>query len=165
MSLQSQFEQDLKTAMRERDQFRVDVLRMGIAALRSAQMASVKAAFDQVGEAGADSVDSHQPLSDQAALDTITKEVRKRREAAEIYRKSKRPELADQEDQEAGILEAYLPKLMGADELRPLVAKLIGELGASGPNAIGKVMPVLMKEFKGRADGRVINQVARELLG
>ena len=62
------------------------------------------------------------------------------------------------------VLEHYLPRMMTAEELKPLVAEQITKLGASSIADISKVMPVLMKEFKGRADGRVINQVVRELL-
>ncbi len=164
MNLQEQLQNDLKTAMRAGDKLRVEVIRMTLAALKNAQIATVKEAFDKAGEEAAGTIDSKQPLSDQAMQETVTKEVRRRHEAAELFRKGGRPELAEREEAEAAILEAYLPKLMSADALRPLVAELIAGLGVSGPAAIGKVMPVLMQQFKGRADGKVINQVAREIL-
>jgi uncharacterized protein YqeY len=165
MNVQEQLQNDLKTSMRAGDRLRVDVIRMALAALKNAQMAMVKEAFDKVGEEQADSIDSKQPLSDQAMQDALTKEVKRRREAAELYRKGARPELAEREEAEATVLEAYLPRMLSADELRPLVAEVISGMGVSGPAAISKVMPVLMQQFKGRADGRVINQVAREVLG
>ncbi|HEU5014573.1 MAG TPA: GatB/YqeY domain-containing protein, partial [Roseiflexaceae bacterium] len=65
---------------------------------------------------------------------------------------------------EATILEAYLPKQLTPDELRPQVVAAINELGVSGPSDMGKVMPVLMQRFKGRADGRVLSQLVREVL-
>jgi uncharacterized protein YqeY len=164
MTLLDQLQNDLKTAMRARDMLRVGAIRMGINAIKNAQMAMVKEAFDTVGESGADTIDRNQPLSDQAMQDTLTKEVRKRHEAAELYRKGNRNELAEQEMAEAVILEEYLPRMLTADELRPIVADIIAQLGVSGPAAISKVMPTLMQQLRGRADGRVINQVARELL-
>jgi uncharacterized protein YqeY len=164
MNLQEQLQNDLKTAMRAGDRLRVEVLRMGINALKNAQMSMVKEAFDAAGEAGAETVDRTTALSDQAMQDVIAKEVRKRHEASEIFRKGGRNDLADREVAEAAILEAYLPRMLTADELRPLVAEQLAQLGLSGQSAMGKVMPVMMQQFKGRADGRVINQVVRELL-
>jgi uncharacterized protein YqeY len=162
MSLQDQLQNDLKSAMRSGDRLRVDVIRMALASLKNAQIAMVKEAFDAAGEGG--EVDRSQPLSDKAMQDTLTKEVKRRREAAELYRKGSRPELAEREEAEAAILETYLPRMMTAEELRPLVADVITRVGATSVAEMNKVMPALMQEFKGRADGRVINQVAREIL-
>ncbi|HEX5688438.1 MAG TPA: GatB/YqeY domain-containing protein, partial [Roseiflexaceae bacterium] len=86
------------------------------------------------------------------------------RDAAEMYRKASREDLAAQEDSEVAILEQYLPRQMTADELRPQLAGVIEELGASSIADMGKIMPVLMQRFKGQADGRVISQLAREIL-
>lgn len=164
MHIQEQLQQDLKTAMRAGERLRVEVIRMALAALKSAQMSTVKAAFDAVGEAGADTIDRTQALSETAMQDVIAKEIKRRREAADLYRKGNRPDLAETEDAEATILEGYLPPMMSADEIRPVVAAAIAKLGVSGPAAMGKVMPIVMQELKGRADGRAINQVVRELL-
>ncbi|MDZ4720898.1 MAG: GatB/YqeY domain-containing protein [Roseiflexaceae bacterium] len=164
MNLLERLQNDLKTAMRARDTLRVEVIRMGINAIKNAQMAMVKDAFDAAGEEAADTIDRNQALGDQAMQDALTKEVRKRHEAAELFRKGHREELAEREEAEALILEEYLPRLMTADELRPLIADVIAGLGLSGTAAMGKIMPAVMGQFKGRADGRVINQVVREIL-
>ncbi|GAB4112781.1 MAG: GatB/YqeY domain-containing protein [Roseiflexaceae bacterium] len=164
MSTLERLQEDMKSAMRARDQHKVDVLRMGITAIKNAQMAMVKAAFDAAGEKAADTVDRGQAIPEQAMQDALTKEVRKRREAAELFRKGGRNELAENEEAEAAILEAYLPKLLTADELRPQVQAVLADMGVSGMAAMSKVMPVMMQKFKGQADGRVINQVVRELL-
>jgi uncharacterized protein YqeY len=169
MNLQEQLQNDLKTAMRAGDKLRVDVIRMSINAIKNAQMAMVKDAFDAASEASEDAsdtvtIDRGQALSDQAMQDVLTKEVRKRRESADLFRKGKREDLAEREDAEALILEEYLPRLMSAEELRPLIAKVIAELGVTSSSGMGKIMPVVMGQFKGRADGRVINQVVREIL-
>ncbi len=164
MNLQEQLNEDLKAAMRSGDKLRVNVIRMTNAALKNAQMATVKAAFDAVGEAGADSIDRTQALSEQAVQDIVMKEVKRRREAAELFRKGGRMDLVESEEAEAHILEGYLPRMLTIDELRPLIAAIIADLGVSGAAAMREVMPVAVQQLKGRADGRVINQVVRELL-
>jgi uncharacterized protein len=169
MTIQDQLQQDLKTAMRAGERQRVDVIRMTLAAIKSAQMAQVKAAFDAAGgeaagEAAQQAADAAATLSPSAMQDTVAKEAKRRREAAEAYRKAGREDLATGEEAEAAILDAYLPRQLTADELRPLVEEVIAGLGAAGLSDMAKVMPALMQRFKGQADGRVINQVAREVL-
>ncbi len=109
-------------------------------------------------------LDRDMPLSETAMQETLAKEVKRRYDAAEIYRKGKREELATQEESEATILEAYLPRQLTAEELRPQLAAAIEELGANNIAAMGKVMPILIQQFKGQADGRLISQIAREIL-
>ena len=167
MSIQQQLQDDLKSAMRGGDKLRVMVLRMTLAAIKNAEIAMVKQAYDSAAPAAeGESVVAidRAELGDEAVLDTLAREVKRRREAAEAYRQGKREDLASQEESEAAILEGYLPRKLSAEELRPLVAAAIGEIGASGPGDLGKVMPVLMQRFKSQADGRVLSQLARELL-
>jgi uncharacterized protein YqeY len=164
MNLQEQLNEDLKAAMRSGDRLRVDVIRMTNAALKNAQMAAVKEAFDAVGEEGAESVDRKQALSEQAIQDVVMKEFKRRREAAELFRKGGRMDLVEREEAEAHILEGYLPRMLTVDELRPVIAAIIADLGVSGAAAMKEVMPVAVLQLKGRADGRIINQVVRELL-
>jgi uncharacterized protein len=172
MNIQEQLGQDLKTAMRAGDKRRVGVIRMALAALQNAQIALVKEAFDAIAtedEAGnlqepTTTLDRNMPLSETAMQETIAKEVKRRYDAAELYRKGGREELATEEEAEAAILETYLPRQLTAEELRPLVRATIDELGAGGVADMGKVMPALIQQFKGRADGRMISQLAREIL-
>jgi uncharacterized protein YqeY len=82
----------------------------------------------------------------------------------EIYRKAGRMEQVAEHEAEIRILAEYLPKQLSSEDLRPQVAAFINELGLQGPAAIGKVMPLLMEKFKGQADGRILSQLARELL-
>jgi uncharacterized protein YqeY len=96
--------------------------------------------------------------------DIVAKEVKRRHESAGMFTKGNRPELADKELREVRILESYLPKMMEADELRPLIHAIIQSVGASGASDMNKVMPVVMQQFKGKADGRLLNQLVRELL-
>jgi len=177
MNIQEQLQQDLKTAMRAREKLRVDVIRGALAALKNAQMAMIEAEYDQalaaapkvVDQAGQAvepeiKLDRDRPLSETAMQETLAKEVKRRRDAVELYRKGGREDLAKQEEDEAAILEGYLPRQLTSNELRPLIEAAIGELGASSIADLGKVMPALMQQLKGRADGRVISQFAREIL-
>lgn len=169
MALLERLQNDLKTALKSGDRLRVDTIRMAIDALKKAQMAQVKAAFDAAGGESANAaalaaIDRDRTLTEAAEQETLAKEVKRRREAAELYRKGGRLDLAEKEEAEAAILQSYLPQQLSAAELRPIVQAIIAEIGATGPADMSKVMPVLMQRLKGRADGRVINQVARELL-
>ena len=169
MSIQDQLQQDLKNAMRAGERQRVETIRMALAAIKNAQISQVKAAFDAAGgEAGGEAAQQAAQqvggLTDAAIQDVLAKEVKRRREAAELYRKANREDLAAAEEAEAAILGEYLPRQLTAEELRPLVAAAIAELGGAGPADMGKVMPALMQRFKGQADGRGISQGAREVL-
>ncbi|ABU60312.1 GatB/YqeY domain-containing protein [Roseiflexus castenholzii] len=169
MAILQQLQNDLKAALKSGDRLRVETIRMAIDALKKAQMAQVKAAFDAAGGESADAaalaeIDRHATLTEAAEHEVLTKEVKRRREAAELYRKGGRTDLAEKEEAEAAILQAYLPQQLSEEELRPLVKAIIDEIGAAGPADMGRVMPVLMQRLKGRADGRLISQMARDLL-
>lgn len=146
MSLKEQLAADLKDAMRQRDAQRRDVLRLTLASLHNAQIAA--------GE----------ELDDPAVLDVLVKEAKRRRESIEEFRKADRNDLVEKEESELAILQPYLPQLISRDELVRAARQVIEEAGASGPQDLGKVMPVLMQQFRGRADGREVNEVVRELL-
>jgi uncharacterized protein len=169
MNIQEQLQQDMKTAMRGGERERLGVIRMALAALQKAQMALVEAEYNKaLAESHTTepeiTLDRNMPLSETAMQETIAKEVKRRYDAAEIYRKGQREDLASQEEAEAAILEGYLPRQLTAEELRPLLLAAIDELGASNVAAMGKVMPILIQRFKGQADGRLISQITREIL-
>lgn len=179
-TIQERLTADLKAAMKAGEKARVETIRTARAALQSAQLEAAKQRYDAAARAiieehandsaareaalAAISADGHAPLDDAAQMAVISKEIKRRRESAEMYHKGNRPELAAKEEAEAAVLEAYLPKMLSADEVKPAVAALIAELGISGPADMGKLMPTLMERFKGQAEGRVLSQVARELL-
>ena len=187
MSITDRLQEDMKAAMRAGEKERLGVIRMARAALQSAQQDAAKARYDAAvkeiearipykpkdddgsltaREAALAQIafDPRAPLDDAAQEAVMAQEIKKRHNAAEIFRKNGREDKASEEEAEARILAAYLPQQLSADELRPQVAALIDELGLSGPQAIGKLMPQLMERFKGRAEGRVLSQLARELL-
>jgi uncharacterized protein YqeY len=177
MNIEEQLRQDLKTALRGGEKLRLLVIRGALAALKNAQMAQVEAAYDQAlavapKQWGADgqviapeiTIDRNMPLSETAMQETLAKELKRRRDAIELYQKGGREDLAEQEQAEATILETYLPRQLTADELRPQMEAAISELGASSMADMGKIRPALIQQFKGSADGRLISQLAREIL-
>lgn len=180
MAIQDRLMEDLKAAMRGGDKVRVEVIRSTRAALQNAQLELAKQQYDTAAREielryandqeardaalAAISADPHTPLDDAAQESVIAKEIKRRRDAAEIYQKAGRGELAANEEAEIAVLMAYLPEQLSLEELRSAVAAVIAELGLSGAGSIGKLMPVLMARFKGRAEGKLLSQVARELL-
>lgn len=150
MTLKQTLHTDLTAAMKAREKVRAATLRMTLSAITNAEVAG-----DQVKE-----------LSDDEVLKVVTKEAKKRREAAKAYDDAGRGELADKERAELGVLEAYLPAQLGDDELQALVADAIAETGASGMAGMGQVMKAVQPKVAGRAEGgRVAAAVKHALAG
>ena len=163
-SLKESIQADLADAMRNKEETRKSALRMLIAAIRNAEIRTPPAG---ASDAQLAEMAKLPPLSlaDDEVLALIQKQLKQRRDSIDQFEKAKRTDLADKERAEAAILEVYLPQQAGAEELEAAAAKVIAETGASGPRDMGKVMPVLTKQFAGRADGRLINETVRRLLG
>jgi uncharacterized protein YqeY len=149
MALAEQIQSDLTTAMKARDSETVATLRMVVAAIRNARVAS-----GHTGE-----------VTDAEVLDLLAREAKKRAEAAEAYDRAGRDELAAKERSELAIVQRYLPEQLGEDEVGAAVDEAIAETGASGPGDLGRVMSAVMPKLKGRADGKLVNAVVRERLG
>jgi uncharacterized protein YqeY len=94
----------------------------------------------------------------------LQKLVKQRKESLEIYQKQDRPDLAQKEMEEIAVIEQFLPKQLSQDELKPIIAKIIEQTGAASPADMGKVMGAANKELAGRADGKTISAVVKELL-
>lgn len=146
-TLKDTIQADLADAMRNREEIRKSALRMLIAAIKNAE------------------IDQGKPLDDDAVIAVIQKQVKQRRESILEFEKGNRMDLVERERAEETVLQAYLPEQAGPEEIEAAVRKVIAETGASGPRDIGRVMPVLTRQFAGRADGRAINEVVRRLLG
>ncbi|MEO8541360.1 MAG: GatB/YqeY domain-containing protein [bacterium] len=163
-SLRETLHSDLSDAMRAKDEVRKTALRMLITAVRNAEIrtAPAGATDEQLAEMA-----KLPPLvlDDSEVLAIVQKQLKQRRDSIDQFEKAKREDLAAKERAEAVILEAYLPQQASAEEIEAAAAKIIAETGASGPREMGKVMPLLTKQFAGRADGRLINETVRRLLG
>ena len=103
-------------------------------------------------------------ISDEEALKVIKTLVKQRKESAQIFLKAGREELAQKENLETSILEKYLPKMISDDEIRVLVEGIVKEIGAKDLSDIGKVLPLVMKRGKGKVDGKLANDILKELL-
>ena len=150
MTLQERVDSDLKDAMRAKDAARLGVLRMLKSALN----------YSAIEKAGADA-----QLDDSEAAQVIRKQVKQRQDSIESFEKGGRPELAAKEKEELAILQAYLPKGLGADELEKIVRETISQLGATSKAQMGAVMKALQGKVAGRADGRVLSQEVQRQLG
>ena len=137
---------NLKQAMRGRDKVRLSVIRLVMAAIKNAEIARQAA------------------LEDTDILGIIAKEVRQRRESIEAFKQGNRHDLVAQEEAELAILNEYLPQQMTREEIIAAAQRVIEEVGAQGPGDKGRVMPKLIAQLKGKADGREINAVVTELL-
>lgn len=151
MSLSEQLASDLKDAMRARDEVRKRAIRSVIAA--------IKEAGTQLDSAGRRVV-----LEEKDMLAILAKQARQRQESIIEYRKGGREDLVAEEQAELTILEEYLPKQLDRDEIEAEARQAIEEVGATGRQDMGKVMRLLMDRLRGRADGKVVNQVVTELL-
>ena len=148
MSLKERIESDLKDAIRKGDV-------AGKRALRTLMTTISRA--EREGE-------TLRELSDEEIVQLIAREVKKREEAIEAYLKGNRQDLAEEERAELEILRKYLPRQLTPEEIEARAREVIAEVGATGPRDMGKVMKVLMAEMRGRADGKEVSRIVRDLL-
>jgi hypothetical protein len=146
MPLKERLNNDLREAMRSGDELRKSALRLALAALHNAEI-----------EAGSE-------LDESAVLGVLAKEAKQRRESIEEFRKGGRQDLVAHEEAQLAVIEPYLPQQMTHEEIAEAARAVIAEVGARGAGDKGKVMPVLISQLRGRADGREINAVVTELL-
>lgn len=140
---------DLKQAMKERNQEKISVLRMLKSEIKNEEIAKMK---------------KEEGLSCEEVVTVIQRMVKQRKDAAGQFEAGGRPELAAKERAEIKILEEYLPEQLSDDELKAVIQKTIDELGTSGPINMGKVMGVIMGQVRGRADGNRVKTIVCELL-
>lgn len=144
--LEQRLTDDLKQAMRGGDKVRRSVIRLVMAAIRNAEIAR------------------RASLDDTDILGIIAKEAKQRRESIEAFRLGNRQDLVAQEEAELAVLSKYLPQPMSEEEIKVAARQVIEEVGAQGLSDKGKVMPKLITQLKGRADGREINVIVTDLL-
>lgn len=140
-------QEEIKEALKAGDKERLATLRLLLNAIKN------------------EAIRSGAEVDEDGFLQLVRKAIKQRRDSAEQYRSGGRGELADREEREAEILAVYLPEQAGEDEIRAAIEGLVAERGLSGPAGIGSVMKEMMARFSGRADGAVINRLAREILG
>lgn len=148
MTLKERLEEDMKTAMKEREagRERLSVIRLARAAIKNAE------------------IDKMHALSDEEVLSVLVKEVKQRQDAIPDYVKAGRAEQVAALEREIVILRGYMPEQMGEEEVRRICRETIAQVGAKDQKDMGKVMGALMPKVRGKADGRLVNQVVKEML-
>jgi len=149
MNLNERLTEDMKAALKAgpAGKARLETIRFLRAAVKNAE------------------IEKHAPLSDDEILGIITKQVKQLRESLADFQRSGRQDLVDKTEAEIAILSEYLPEQLSADEVRDLARTVIAQVGAQGAKDMGKVMGPLMAQVRGRADGKMVQQIVRELLG
>jgi Uncharacterized conserved protein len=146
MTLKERLQEDLKTAMKSKDAMRLSVIRLAKAAVMNLEIAR-----------------GHE-LSDQEVIEVLAKEAKQRTDLIPDFERAGRKDLVEKQHGELRILQEYLPSQLSEADLRQLIQEVIAEVGATGKNELNKIMPVLMPKVKGRADGKLVNQIVNSLL-
>jgi uncharacterized protein YqeY len=146
MTLYDEIIADFTKAMKEQDKLTLSVLRGLKTAVKNKQ------------------VELRQEPSEDQIRGVISSEIKKRKEAIEKYNEGSRPDLAEKEKSEMDILTSYLPPQLSTEEIKEILTQVIQEISANGPKDLGMVMKTAMPKLTGRADGREVNRLARELL-
>jgi hypothetical protein len=146
MSLKDKLTEDLKQAMRQGDKQRRSTLRLVMAAIKNAE------------------IEKRRELEEGELLAIIAKEAKQRHESIDQFERGGRQDLADREEAELQILLAYLPEQLSREDIEAQARQIIGEVGATSPAQMGQVMRRLMPLMQGKADGKLVSQVVKELL-
>ncbi|NEW05201.1 GatB/YqeY domain-containing protein [Paenibacillus sp. SYP-B3998] len=147
MSLSDRLNEDMKQAMKSQDKFKLSVIRMVRSTIKNSE------------------IDLKRALDDNEVLDVLTREIKQRRDSLQEFAKAGRDDLADNLKAELVILAEYMPQQLSEEEVKVIVQQTIQQVGASSKADMGKVMTALMPQVKGRADGKIINQLVQQLLG
>ncbi|MBX2993107.1 MAG: GatB/YqeY domain-containing protein [Bacteroidetes bacterium] len=150
MGLTEKISEDIKSAMKSGERLRLETLRT----LRAVLM---EKAIELRG--------SGRVMTPDDEISTLTSAAKKRRESIQQFGAAGRTELVEQETAELDIIAEYLPKQMSEEEIRHVIERIIDSSGASSPADFGKIMPLVMKELKGKADGKIIQQLVKNRLG
>ncbi len=146
MSLKEKLMNDMKEAMKEKQQLRKSVITMARAAIKQVE------------------IDSRVELDDEGVIEILTKQVKQKRDAIEEFSKGLREDLVNEAKAEIDILMEYLPQQLTEEEITKIVSQVVDQVGANSAKDMGKVMSALMPKVKGRADGKLVNQVVRQFL-
>jgi uncharacterized protein YqeY len=146
VSVKEQLDQELKAAMREKDVLKLSVIRMLKSAVKYREIELMK------------------PLDDAGIHAVIASEIKRRRDSVEQFKAGNRLDLADKEEAELRLLQAWLPAQLGLDELKKLVEAAVLKSGAQGPKDMGAVMKLLMPDTQGKADGKAVSDLVKARL-
>ncbi|HDP69493.1 MAG TPA: GatB/YqeY domain-containing protein [Actinobacteria bacterium] len=151
MDLKNKLQLDMKNALKaasksDEEKLKLSTLRLLMAEIKNVEIAEKK------------------ELSNEEIIEVISRQVKKQKEAIESYNKAERKELAQKEQKEMHILQTYMPAQLTEQEVREVVVSVLKDMGAMGPQDMGKVIKGVMACLKGRADGKMVNELVRELI-
>jgi len=146
MALKDSIQEALRGALKRQQKVEVSTLRLLLSEIKNAEIAQQK------------------PADDNKVLDVIAREVKRRRESIEAFKKGNRSDLVAQEEAELAILMSYLPEQMSRAEIMAAARQAVDAVGAKGPSDKGRVMAQLMPQLKGKADGKEVSEIVSELL-
>ena len=146
-NMKEKLSSDLRNAQKSRDSLKIDTLRLLLSEIKNKE------------------IDLRREIENEEIISILVTQIKKRKEAASIYEKNDRKDFCDKELRESSFLESYLPEQVGEEELKKRIQEIIADAGAQGSRDMGKVMKVVIPEFKGRADGAMIKDLVNELLG
>ncbi len=152
--LKAQIQQESTEALKSKDQFKLGVLRMLLAAIFSKEKEKKYK----------EKLEGDVQFSDEEIITVITSEIKKRKDAAALYDQGNRPELAENENKEIEVLKKYLPEQLSAEELDKMIKESVAKVGASEMKDMGKVMADLNPKIKGKADSGEVSKIIKELL-
>jgi len=146
LKLINQIQEDLKRSMKAKDGNRVSVLRLLLSSIQNRE------------------IEKRDVLDDEEVLAEITSSAKRRRESMEAFKEGDRMDLVEKEEAELAILQEYLPEQLSPDEIRGVVLEVVEAVGATTASDLGKVMKELMPRLRGKADGKLVNEIVREAL-
>ncbi len=146
MMLREQLVDEMKAAMKARDEGRLSAIRMIRASVKNRE------------------IDLGKELDDGEVTEVISTLAKQRRESIKLFHEAGRTDLVEKEEKELNVLLGFLPRQLDRDEISEIVAKAVAESGARGPGDMGKVMKIVMTQVSGRADGKLVNEIVREML-
>ena len=169
MSLNDQLREDLKDAMRDRGDIRKSTIRLLLSAINAAEIEKRSVFIESQQAKGVDLEnltldDAQVALTDEEVLTVVQRQAKQRRDSIAEFTKAGREDLVAIEEAELAVIESYLPRQMTRDEVEEVAHKAAAKLGVSDMSGMGILMKQLMAELKGKADGRMVNEVVREVL-
>ncbi len=147
MSLRQDIHKDIAVAMKAGDKDRLSTVRMLMSAIKYKE------------------VDAHRELTDEETIAVISTLVKQRQDSIEQFTKGNRLDLVEKESKELEVLRTYLPPQLSEAEVRDIIKKAVAETGATSQKDMGKLMKVVMPQVKGKADGKLVNDIVKEILG
>lgn len=164
MELKQKIQEDLKTALMEKRELELSVLRMLTSAVTNKEKEKRYKKSRENPESTESELEKESQLTDEEIMEVISSEVKKRKEALLLFEKGNRQDLAEKEKKEAGVLQKYLPEQISEEEIRNLAKEAVAKTGAKDAKDMGRVMAELMPKVKGRADGSLVSKIIKELL-